>query len=196
MSAATAPKLMTVEEFLALPEDGVERWLIRGQLRENRSEHNGEEMTKRNRIHSRVLIRVGHLLENWLERQPEPRGQVVGGEAGFILRHDPDSTVGIDVAYVAPDVVATQTDETTLFDGPPVVAVEIESPNNTVREITEKVREYLDCGVKQVWVIGPYFQTVTIHRPNVNPVALDAGGSLDGGPKLPGFSCPVAEFFR
>ena len=36
MSTATAPKLMTAEEFLALPDDGVERWLIRGQLREKR----------------------------------------------------------------------------------------------------------------------------------------------------------------
>src|SRR5688572_30356502 len=52
MSTATAPKLMTVEEFLALPEDGVERWLIRGQLRESRPEQEGEGMTKRNRIHS------------------------------------------------------------------------------------------------------------------------------------------------
>ena len=36
MSAAAVPKLMTVEEFLALPDDGVERWLIRGELREKR----------------------------------------------------------------------------------------------------------------------------------------------------------------
>lgn len=196
MTAATAPKLMTLEEFLALPEDGVERWLIRGELREKHPNGEGEKMTRRNRIHSRVLIRVGHLLENWLERQPEPRGQVVGGEAGFILRHDPLSTAGIDVAYVGPEAVALQTDETTLFDGPPVLAVEIQSPNNTVREVTEKVREYLACGVALVWVLDPYFQTVSVHRSGVAAVALDARGTLTGGPELPGFSCPVAELFR
>jgi hypothetical protein len=33
MSAAPATSLMTTEELLALPDDGKERWLIRGQLR-------------------------------------------------------------------------------------------------------------------------------------------------------------------
>jgi hypothetical protein len=32
----TPPREMTVDEFLAMPDDGVERWLIRGRLRENR----------------------------------------------------------------------------------------------------------------------------------------------------------------
>ncbi len=36
MSVAAAPPLMTTEELLALPDDGVERWLIRGRLREKR----------------------------------------------------------------------------------------------------------------------------------------------------------------
>jgi Uma2 family endonuclease len=30
----TAAKLMTEEEFLALPDDGIERWLVNGELRE------------------------------------------------------------------------------------------------------------------------------------------------------------------
>jgi hypothetical protein len=33
MSIAEIPRKMTAEEFLALPDDGVERWLIRGELR-------------------------------------------------------------------------------------------------------------------------------------------------------------------
>src|SRR5689334_12335938 len=97
---ATAEKLMTAEEFLALPDDGVERWLIRGQLWE------AGQVTKRNRYHSRVMTCVAYALEHWLRTRPEPRGQVVVGEAGFLLRKNPDSTVGIDVAYVSPEVVA------------------------------------------------------------------------------------------
>ncbi|HZU37567.1 MAG TPA: hypothetical protein VFA18_16725 [Gemmataceae bacterium] len=34
-----APPLMTAEEMLALPLDGMERWLIRGQLREKPMTH-------------------------------------------------------------------------------------------------------------------------------------------------------------
>src|SRR5438067_992819 len=73
MPVAEATRLMTTEELLALPDDGVERWLIRGQLRE-------KPRTVRNRWHSRTLICVAYVLENWLRQQPEPRGSVLGGE--------------------------------------------------------------------------------------------------------------------
>src|SRR3954468_23501632 len=97
------PRRMTTEEMLALPEDGTERWLIDGELRER-------PMTVRNRFHSRVLIRVGKFLDNWLDEQPPPRGQVLGGEAGVRLARNPDTTVGIDVVYVPADVSVRQTD--------------------------------------------------------------------------------------
>ena len=44
-------QLMTTEELLAIPEDGTDRWLIAGELRER-------PMTRRNRFHSRVTFRV------------------------------------------------------------------------------------------------------------------------------------------
>ena len=52
---------MTTEEMLALPQNGVERWLIRGELRE-------VPMTVRNRRHSRLMARIAYLLESWLDR--------------------------------------------------------------------------------------------------------------------------------
>ena len=61
MTTATAERLMTTEEFLALPDDGKYRMLIRGKLWER------ELMTKRNRIHSRLMIRIGYLLEVWCQ---------------------------------------------------------------------------------------------------------------------------------
>ena len=38
---ASATPLMTTEELLAMPDDGVERWLIRGELREKRPQEGG-----------------------------------------------------------------------------------------------------------------------------------------------------------
>jgi Uma2 family endonuclease len=196
MSATAIGKpLMTTEELLAMPDDGVERWLLEGVLWEKHPDPHGDDMTKRNRFHSRVMTCVAFLLEHWLRGQPEPRGQVVCGEAGFVLRRKPDSTVGIDVAYVGPDVVATQTDETTLFEGPPVLAVEILSPNTTVQEITGKIKDYLANKVQVVWVIHPDFQTVTVHRPKAIPILFGAGQTLTGEPELAGFSAAVTDFF-
>src|SRR5947209_2923066 len=105
MTVAAPSPVMTTEEMLALPDDGVERWLIRGQLRE-------KPMTVRNRWHSRLVVRLGKLLDNWLDQRPLPRGSVLGGEAGCRLRRTPDSTVGIDVVYIGPELAAQESDDT------------------------------------------------------------------------------------
>ena len=90
---ATVATPMTTKEMLALPENGMERWLIAGELRER-------PMTVRNRFHSRVMACVTTELELWLRQQSPPRGQVRCGEAGCRLRRNPDTTVGINVVYV------------------------------------------------------------------------------------------------
>jgi Uma2 family endonuclease len=193
MSAATSPKLMTVEEFLALPEDGVERWLIRGELREKRD----TDMTRRNKIHSITEARIAWILNNWVQHQPQPHGEVVSGEAGFVIRESPTSiSAGVDVAIISAAQADALSEDTTMIDGPPVIIAEVLSPHDTQEEVGERVKEYLDCDVKIVWVVNPYFRTVTVHRPRTNPIALDARDTLDGDPELPGFSCPVADFFR
>jgi Uma2 family endonuclease len=105
----------------------------------------------------------------WLDQQPPPRGQVLCGEAGVRLRRDPDTTAGVDVVYVSAEVMARQSDETTLIDGVPVLAVEILSPNDTQDEINEKIDDYLAAGVLLVWVIDLHHRTVEIFRPGAEP---------------------------
>jgi Uma2 family endonuclease len=189
MSTSAPEKLMTVEEFLALPEDdGVERMLIRGKLWE-------KPMTKRNRFHSITEATIAMLLGIWSRSQPEPRGAVCSGEAGFLLRRDPDTTFGIDVAYISAETAAAQSDTTTLIDGVPVLAVEILSPNDTQQEVLAKVRDYLAAGVSLVWLVDPYFRTVTVHRPDQGPEMFHGEDELLGDPHLPGFCVKVAEIF-
>jgi Uma2 family endonuclease len=190
---ATAPtKVMTTEELLALPDDGVERWLIRGELREKRD----TDMTRRNRFHSRITTRVAHFLDAWLDGQPQPRGLVLSGEAGVRLRRDPDTTVGVDVVYVSAAVLARQTDDSTIIDGVPVLAVEILSPSDTQDEVIEKVADYLAAGVALVWVIEPRYRTVTVYRPNAEPELINVRQELSAEPHLPGFRVPAARLFE
>lgn len=183
---------MTLEEFLALPEvEDTKRMLIRGRFWER------PLMTKRNRIHSRLTARISYLLETWLQKQPQPRGEVAGGEAGAIIRHEPvATTVGIDVAYFGPDVTASTATGTSLYDGSPVLAVEILSPHNTSEEMLNKVEEYLECGSKLVWVVEPKYRTVTVYRPDADPVLFSIRQTIDGDSSLPGLSLPVAEMFQ
>ena len=186
MSNAT---LMTTEQFLALPDDGIERILIRGEVRE-------KPMTRRNRFHTFVVTRVARILDQWLDSQPTPCGEVHTGEAGAILRHDPDSTVGIDVAYFSAETMARQNAQTTMIDGVPKLAVEVLSPSDKVEETTEKVNEYLCVGVELVWIIDPYFQTIQVHRRGYATVMFNNEQRITGAEILPGLDFSVIDVFQ
>lgn len=188
MSVIATPRLFTTADLLAIPDDGKERWLIRGMLRE-------KPMTKRNRFHSGLEARIAQLIGNWLDACPEPRGNVFSGEVGCILRHDPETTVGIDIAYFSADVVNRQTEDTTLIDGVPVLMVEILSPSNIEEEINEKVNEYLKAGVALIWLVDPVFQTVQVIRPDAESIMFNTTQELSAEPHLPGFRVPMAKFF-
>jgi Uma2 family endonuclease len=189
MSGTAAVSWMSTEELLALPEDDVERDLIRGELRER-------PMTKRSRRHSRTEDKLARFLGNWLAEQPEPRGEILDGKAGFRLRRDPDTTVGIDLAYISPELAAATPEDAWLVDGVPGLAVEILSLSEKQEEILEKVREYLDAGVALVWIIEPVFRTVTVYRPGMEPEIFNVHEELSGEPHLPGSRVAVAEIFK
>ncbi len=188
MAVAAPPKSWTTEEMLALPANGVERWLVQGQVRE-------KPMTVRNLTHSRIMATVAKLLGYWLDQQPEPRGLICCGEAGVRLRRDPDTTVGVDVAYVSAETLARQTGETTLLEGAPVLVVEILSPSDTEQEINEKIDDYLAAGVALVWVIDPHHRTIEIFRPGEEPTLINSRQELSGDPQLLGFEVAAAAIF-
>ena len=193
---ASATTLMTTEELMAMPDDGVERWLINGELRESRPRLGGPPMTIRNRFHSQVLVWLCHELAKWLERQTEPCGRIVGGEAGVRLRQDPETTVGVDVAYLSAELAARQTDDTSIVDGVPILIGEILSPSDTQEDIHEKVKKYLEVGVRLVWVLNPYDRTVRVYRPGEPPQLFNEKQDLTGEPHLPGFCVRVERLFR
>ena len=187
MSTEVPVRLMTTDEMLALPDDGMVRELIRGELRER-------PMIFHDRWHSRAAARIACVLSVWLDSRPEPRGEVVSGEAGVRLARDPDTTVGIDVAYVSAEVAA-RAPEAAYIEGPPVLAVEILSPSDRQEDIDEKLAVYLETGVAVVWVVNPRFRTVTAYRPDAPPVLFNDQQDLTAEPHLPGFRVPVARVF-
>lgn len=191
MSIVEAPRKMTAEELLALPDDGVERWLIKGELRENRE----SDMNRRNPDHSGTMTNVAGILRNWLRSLPMPRGKVYTGDAAFKLRPESPTLVGIDVAYVSAAVHAATPRGRKIIEGVPILAVEILSPSDVHSDVTEKVQEYLDVGVAVVWVVDPDFETVSVFTREEEPRLFNRGQELTGQLHLPGFSVRVAELF-
>jgi Uma2 family endonuclease len=189
MTILTEPVLMTTEQLEAFPQDDrIDRELINGQLRER-------PMTVRNRRHSRTQSRFVSHLEIWRSCQADPKGEVLSGEAGFRLRRNPDTIVGIDVAYISPETAASNEEGVRRIEGVPVLAIEILSPSDSQEDVLEKVQVYLDCGVALVWVAEPVFRTVTVYRPGTEPELFNSPQFLDGGSHLPGLRMKVADCF-
>lgn len=186
-------RLMTIEEFLALPDDdGIDRELIRGELREGQSRE-----TRRNRTHTRIESRIVYLLKLWLDAHPETQCEVHSGEVGCVLHRDPATAVGIDVVVSTAEQEQASIDAgTTQLEGPPLLAVEILSPSDKLEDVGSKVDLYLQSGVQIVWLIEPHFQTVAIHKPDTLPVQLNTGQEIADEPLLPGLRIPVAKLFR
>lgn len=187
---STQAALMTAEEFLALPDnDGVDRELIRGELRE-------KPMTFRNKKHTLTAANITIELGIWLRTRPEGSGQVHVGEVGAYLSRDPDTIVGIDVAYFSADVAEYESGSTTIMEGPPILAVEILSPSDQIEDIYGKVNEYLTTGVQVVWVINPYAKTVEVHRPDHQLEVFTTAQDLVDDETLPGFQLEVRTLFE
>jgi Uma2 family endonuclease len=190
MSEAPTVKLMTSDDLFALPPSKkVDRWLFRGELRESK-------VTKRNPNHSLAVSNVTAMLVTWTKTQPKPRSRVYSGEAYFRIRKDPETNVGIDVALSTPEQAAAVKKKSSFVDGAPILAVEVLSPNDKHQDVTNAIEEYLDCGVKQVWIIDPYMETVAVHRSGHEPEHYTKSQTLPGGDDLPGFTCSVADIFE
>ena len=191
MSTAVANEI-TLEEFLAIPDDSVYREIRRGVLREFR----GEDMTRRNKRHTKVEAAIAKVLGNWLDQQPPKTGEIHSGEVGCVIQRDPLTAVGIDVAYFDYDVANDDSTETSFIDGPPILAVEILSPSDTIEDITEKVEDYLAVGVALVWIVNPRFRTVEVFRPHADPQLFNIQQTLSADPFLPGFTTQVRAIFE
>ncbi len=190
MSAVLPAGTLTLAEFFALPpDDGVDRELIRGELRER-------PMTKRNRFHAKTEATLSYLLKAWLATQSSPSGDLYSGEVGCILRHEPASNVGIDVAFFSAATVAAQTAETTMLDGVPVLAVEILSPSDRLEDLAEKIELYLEVGGSVIWLVDPRFKTVTVYRSDAEPQLFNITQSLADQPGLSGLQLAVKDIFE
>jgi Uma2 family endonuclease len=98
--------------------------------------------------------------------------------------------------YVSPEVAAANPEDTQMVDGAPILAVEVLSPNSKEEETNEKINELLDAGTEAVWIVDPYFQTVTVYSRDRAPRMFSGDDVMANEPYLPGFEMPVLKFFK
>jgi Uma2 family endonuclease len=176
--------LLTADELLRLPDDGVRYELVRGELR---------TMAPPGWGHGRFASRVDRSLAPYVEANG--LGDVFIGDAGFLLTTAPDTVRGPDVAFVRQDRLAGLDELRGYFPGAPDLAVEIVSANDLYTEVDEKVAEWLEYGTVVVFVVNPRRRTVAVHRLGQPVTILGLGDVLSAEDVVPGWSLAVQKVF-
>src|SRR4051812_9045900 len=67
-----------------------------------------------------------------------------------------------DLAWASPEFLHIHGTETPFHRAPPL-CIEIASPSNSVKELTEKVSAYLEAGAVEVWIVSPQSRRFEFH---------------------------------
>ena len=186
---------MDIDEFLDLPDDGADRWLLDGVVHEWLPATR-DRKTIRTLEHSDHELSLGSLLKVWAKAS-KFAGKIHSGEVGVHLNPDHQSVVGADIIVRRLETpVERRGKRSTILAGVPILAVEILSESDRVAALAQKVATYVDAGVPLVWIVDTFQKTIQVYRGSMKPETLLAGDTLDGGAELPGFSVPLSEVFE
>lgn len=175
----TPRTLLSVEEFAALPDDGMKHELNEGEL---------IVMPPPKPRHGDCQARLTAAL---VEFAGEHRLGSVFTESGYRLT--PHTVRGPDVSFVR---ISRLQDPDEYFEGAPDLAVEIVSPGDDASDLREKIKQYLDAGTSVVWVIYPRSRQVEIHTPDKTIRRLGVEDILEAPELLPGFQLSVRAILR
>ncbi len=183
--SAKLKRIYSVEDFLALPNQGQGYELVDGRLEANRM--------------GAYSCRIGNLIATALQiycsRVP---GWVFGQDSGF--RCFPDKPKRIrkpDASYIAFSRYSFERCQSEPFVSVvPDLVAEVVSPRDLSQKVEDKIGQWLEVGVKVVWVVYPVSRLVREHRPDGFVRQFRDGDELTEPALLPGFSLPVADLFR
>ena len=180
----TTRTLVTADELLRMPDDGKRYELIEGELIEMppAGPRHGE-------IAATVVIVLGHYV-----RQND-LGAIFAAETGFLLRHDPDTVRAPDAAFIAKERLPPEGVPIGYFDTIPDLVVEVVSPSDRAGQVQAKIEQWIEHGVKLVWLVHPEQRSITVYSSDREVQVLHEGDTLTGDPVLPDFSCSVSEIF-
>jgi Uma2 family endonuclease len=179
MGATTT--LMTAEQLLARAGNGRAE-LVHGEL---------VELMPVGLLHSRV---VGRLLAWLIVFLDTHKLGIAGTELGVVLQRRPDLVYAPDIFFLAKARVSNPTSPR-FFEGAPDLAVEVLSSDDRPGEVAQKIRDYLNAGTRQVWIVDPEAATATVHLPGGAFQSYSGESEVSGGDVLPGFSFRPADLF-
>ena len=184
MTTAAMPRLMTADDLLAMPDDGMRRELVNGELTELTPP---PEFT-----HGETRLNAGAILRQFV--RPRGLGRVTT-DAGYRISADPDTVRSPDAAFVSARRLRGVGRPRGYLPFAPDIAVEVVSRSDTPSDARERALMWLDAGSALAWMLFPESRSAAVYRPNGDVTSLGEDDVLDAAPVLDGFSVRVSEFF-
>ena len=175
--------IQTADDLLRFREPGKTAELVRGVLIVREPPGTGHGV-----LAARLLYRVAEFVVR------HDLGEVIAQDTGFKIERDPDTVRAPDAAFVARDRLGWISDEGYAELAPDWVA-EILSPSDRPGEVLEKVGQWLNAGVRLVWVLDPVRRHTRIYRADGTASIVGPDEELDGEDVIPGFRCPLADLW-
>jgi Uma2 family endonuclease len=173
MATTTTRRLATEDDLRAMPEDGRKYELVDGEIRVSPA---GDR-------HSVIALQLAALLLAFVKERK--LGYVLGADAGFRL---PGGNVrSPDASFVAAGRFPDNQVPDDWGSLAPDLAVEVISPGDRPRPVLDKVGEYLEAGVRLVWVIDPRRERLVVYRSVTDVRELGPDDLIDGEDVIPGF---------
>ncbi len=150
MSAIDLP-VKTIEQLLAIPDDGKRHELLAG-------EHCVTPAPSY--VHQLVVQKLALILGSYLNEENE-----------FVLLHSPaDVRLGANTV-VQPDIFVLRIDPTNpptgwIEIGVPILAIEVLSPATAAKDRGKKRQIYQHAGIEQYWIVDPDSRLVERWRPD------------------------------
>ena len=179
---ATAKKLITAEDLLAMPDNGMRRELIQGEL---------IEMPPGSDDHGFVCSESTWQIGSFIRRHRLGRDRIA--ETGFQLA--PDTVLAPDYAFISYERMADRPQSRGYAQVIPDLVVEVFSPNDRQPAFERKIRLWLDAGVRLALAVYPAAQEIVAYHDDGTVQRFGIGDTLTCEPVLPGFTCPVADIF-
>jgi Uma2 family endonuclease len=136
--------------------------------------------------HGEVVFGIGSPLREYVKKHGLGR---VSTEA----RHQAsDYSFLPDVSFIPGDRLSVEEGSIPRM---PDLAIEIQSPDVSLKKLREKADYYLSNGSRMVLIVNYKKRAITMITPDVEDLFLD-GEMLDLNEVVPGFRIPVAEIFE
>ena len=183
MAAPVRAPHMTLEEFLALPEEKPYLEFVNGEVQ-------AKPMPNIN--HGLTVAQLVLLLGTYLRESRE--GRVVT-EVRYATMTAVDQRVFLPDINVIPAAELPGMPRTGPVRTHPAFAIEVLSPEHRPGRIADRVQFYMRNGTRLLWIVDPEDESITVFRQDTDSHTYVPGDIIDAVPVLSAFALDVAALF-